>query len=269
MGKKDFNATLYSKACRAEGSRPTLRVSELSDRYNPNKNFAGIVLWAHDGEFRWSKDKSNTNYSGRFGYVMIKSTDDWSADDFQRAGQGMVHDKMFRTVLNCAYTDGRSAAGGFAIMHGQTKFSSIWLNKQSGSYGALNWQSDDDKNLSAGEEALVAFAIEDWKRRGPTPYGEALHISDALHNKVVGGSSSAGSHTPRSSSAKVCRSDGWPTTLRNSPTTSTDSSAFVSNKTQVRDGDSVSVVQPDAGGWTMVRASNGTAGYIKSQYLRK
>jgi hypothetical protein len=102
MGKKDFNATLYSKACRAEGSRPTLRVSELSDRYNPNKNFAGIVLWAHDGEFRWSKDKSNTNYSGRFGYVMIKSTDDWSADDFQRAGQGMVHDKMFRTVLNCA-----------------------------------------------------------------------------------------------------------------------------------------------------------------------
>jgi len=41
----------------------------------------------------------------------------------------------------------------------------------------------------------------------------------------------------------------------------------VANKTQVRDGDRVTIVQPDAGGFTMVRASNGTTGYIKSQYV--
>eukprot|EP00966_Prymnesium_polylepis_P163310 3774512-Prymnesium_polylepis.1 len=64
--------------------------------------------------------------------------------------------------------------------------------------------------------------------------------------------------------ATVTRSDGYAITLRTSPTSSTDSSAFVSDGTKVRNGERVTVVQPNANDFTKVRASNGTEGYVKS-----
>jgi len=94
-----------------------------------------------------------------------------------------------------------------------------------------------------------------------TPRGAPPHDS-AVNPQQYGGGAVG-------SPATVCRSDGWPTTLRKAPTASTNDSAFVANKTQVRDGDRVTIVQPDAGGFTMVRASNSTTGYIKSQYVRR
>ena len=46
-------------------------------------------------------------------YMMIKNTDKWSSQDFKAAGQGRVHDKMYREVLGCDYSENRSACGGF------------------------------------------------------------------------------------------------------------------------------------------------------------
>mmetsp|Transcript_32065 Transcript_32065/g.79245 ORF Transcript_32065/g.79245 Transcript_32065/m.79245 type:complete len:90 (-) Transcript_32065:172-441(-) len=88
---------------------------------------------------------------------------------------------MFRQCLRCEFSDNRTACGGFAIMNGTIKHSSIWLNQQSGSAGGLSWNSDGDKNLASAEQELVNFAVRSWASNG----GGTLSIPDDLHRRCL------------------------------------------------------------------------------------
>lgn len=89
----------------------------------------------------------------------------------------MVHDYMYKQMFGCSYEDKVTCCGGFAIMKGQKKYSSIWLNRQSSNQTGRSWSSDGDKNLSAEEQVIVDLAIEEWKSRGANGI---IAIPDAL-----------------------------------------------------------------------------------------
>lgn len=165
MGKKNFSR-IYIQACNELGvSKPKIKLSHFCDEYNPRKNYAGIIIYHHRGEYQWTNGEGVARgHRGRAFYVLIECTDDWPRSAFRRAGEGLVHDYMYTRMFNRNFQDGMTCCGGFAIMKGEVKYSSIWLNKQSSSVTRFTWATDGNKNLSAEEQVLVDLATTYWKR---------------------------------------------------------------------------------------------------------
>ena len=105
MGKKNWSITHYRAAETELGERPKVKISVHCDPYDANANFAGIIIYASKGSFKWTKDQTVTGWDGRFAYVMIKDTGKWIESEFNQAGQGRVHDAMFKKVMKGSYTD--------------------------------------------------------------------------------------------------------------------------------------------------------------------
>ena len=108
MGKKNWSITHY-RAAETEfgGVRPKVKISFLCDRYDANAEFAGIVVYAIKDSFKWTEHQSVTGYNGQFAYVMIKNTGQWKDNEFKEAGQGRVHDAMFKKVMKGSHEDNK------------------------------------------------------------------------------------------------------------------------------------------------------------------
>mmetsp|Transcript_16335 Transcript_16335/g.23714 ORF Transcript_16335/g.23714 Transcript_16335/m.23714 type:complete len:146 (+) Transcript_16335:3-440(+) len=120
----------------------------------------------------WSNSQGIARgYRCRGIYVLILCTDDWPPEAFRRAGEGYVHDYIYKQMFGreSNFRDGNTCCGGFAIMKGTIKHSSIWLNKQASTRTGQSWQTDDSKYkyLCDEEKLLVNLAIEGWKQKGP------------------------------------------------------------------------------------------------------
>ena len=105
MGKKNWSITHYQAAEKEFGVRPKVKISVHCDPYDANAEFAGIVVYAIKDSFKWTEHQSVTGYNGQFAYVMIKNTGLFQKSEFTRAGQGLVHDAMFRKVMKGEFTD--------------------------------------------------------------------------------------------------------------------------------------------------------------------
>jgi hypothetical protein len=167
MGKKNFSK-IYSDACDNLGlTEGTIKLSNFCSEYEEGSNYAGIIFYHHKGKYKWTNTKGVARgYRCQSFYVLIQCTDLWEDSDFRRAGQGFVHDKMYQDMFGYSYDEKRSCCGGFAIMEGERKYSSYWLNDQSSQATRLRWQSDGDRNLSKGEKIIVDLAIDAWIREG-------------------------------------------------------------------------------------------------------
>jgi len=166
MGKKNFSSTIYNPAKRALGvSTPSVKISYFSDRYRQDGNFAGVIMYHWRGQFKWQN--THLGHRGQAFYVAILDTSKWPADAFQAAGQGRVHDYIFKKTFGEDYSNNAAAVGGFAIMNGQLKFSSWWLNDKENTSYANKWYTDGSKDLSWPEQKLVTFAVQEWARHGP------------------------------------------------------------------------------------------------------
>jgi hypothetical protein len=164
MGKVDFPNTHYKPAKAALGERPQIKISYYSDTYSPSSNYAGVIMYHWRGEFKWKNAKKG--HGGRAFYVAIQDTSKWPADAFKRAGEGRVHDYLFREIFGEEFTQNTASVGGFAVMNGEIKYSSVWLNMKSNSNYAHKWDSDGSKDLSKPEQELINYAIECWATQG-------------------------------------------------------------------------------------------------------
>eukprot|EP00540_Astrosyne_radiata_P014791 CAMPEP_0116839550 /NCGR_PEP_ID=MMETSP0418-20121206/9833_1 /TAXON_ID=1158023 /ORGANISM="Astrosyne radiata, Strain 13vi08-1A" /LENGTH=201 /DNA_ID=CAMNT_0004469681 /DNA_START=370 /DNA_END=976 /DNA_ORIENTATION=+ len=127
--------TLVPRAERRVGvlAKSDIKISAFSDLYDANKHFAGIIVCNHEGKFQWKNtDGVAKDYNCRAIYVLILCTDRWPANAFKRAKQGYVHDYIYFQMFGRMYDDKVSCCGGFAMMKGEIKYNSVWLNEQSG-----------------------------------------------------------------------------------------------------------------------------------------
>ena len=170
MGKENF-PDIYSKACLELDARPlTFKISDFSDSFDPKKNYAGLILYHHKGKHKWKNTAGVAKgYNCRSLYVLILCTDDWPTTAFKRAGQGMVHDYLYKRMFGrtACWKGGQTCCGGFSIMKGELLYSSKWLNKQSIRKSKLPWKHDGHKELSKEEKILVSLAVTTWKDYGP------------------------------------------------------------------------------------------------------
>jgi hypothetical protein len=184
MGKHNFNQ-IYKAAAQDLGHRPTIKISAYCDTYSPNRNYAGIIIYHTYGQFEWKQRPGQGvagGFRGRAFYVLILCTDDWPESARRDAGQGRVHDYLYRQYFAMEYSYGKTCCGGFSVQNGQTCYSSVWLNMQAGSQKRLAWQSDGSKNLSTHEKSLVDIAVEEWKCRGSNI---VVRVPDWLHSQIM------------------------------------------------------------------------------------
>eukprot|EP00955_Chlamydomonas_euryale_P106471 365707-Chlamydomonas_euryale.AAC.3 len=168
----------------ALGERPRVQVSLASDSYDNDCNYAGIIIYSHGGKFKWYDEKTCIRgRRNRAFYVLIENTDDWDSNDLQAAGKGMVHDKVYKDVFgpNTSHNDGVTCCGGFSVMSGVLKCSSMWLNMKNGSVRGCQWSSDGHKCLSESEKLLAGLAVNAWQKQGP---GIAITLSDDVHDRL-------------------------------------------------------------------------------------
>lgn len=93
-----------------------------------------------------------------------------------------MHDYLYRQYFDAEHTCGWTCCGGFSVMKGVLKHSSVWLNNQSGCMHQLEWRGDGSKYLSPVELDLVMLAVKEWRASGP---GAVVDIPDAHHNKAA------------------------------------------------------------------------------------
>lgn len=184
MGKLHFEQ-IYQDAAQFLGERPTIKLSSFCDRYNSQHNYAGLIIYHTYGSYRWLQQPGQGvagGYRARSFYVLIMCTDAWPSDALKAAGQGRVHDYLYRKYFNIDFRSQQSCCAGFAVLKGQSVYSSAYLNTQSGSVKGLSWSSDGSKYMSPPEKDLVDAAISAWKSHGPAT---VVKISDNLHYQLA------------------------------------------------------------------------------------
>ena len=143
---------------------------------NSNIKYAGAIFW------HWKKGK---NLGSLYNYaesvtVIIQNTSLWEYEDFRRAGNGMVHDKLYRDVIGDSLEKHRNhdnnavCCSGFSIFCDKSrrynyrrnlftwkiKFNSIWLNGMN--IPNQMCSSDNDKQTNRGETAIIIGAVNAW-----------------------------------------------------------------------------------------------------------
>lgn len=182
MGKLKFEG-IYQAATEDLGAKPAIKISHFCDAWDPSANYAGIIIYHTYGSFKWKQRPGQGvagGYNGRAFYVIISCTDKWPEEAFKRAkGKGYVHDFLYRMYFDMEFTLKKTCCGGFSIQGGETKYSSIWLNKQDNiDKGSMSWEQDGSKYLSLHEQTLVDLAVERWKEAGP---GALAEVPEKYH----------------------------------------------------------------------------------------
>ena len=113
--------------------------------------------------------------------MLILCTDEWSDEVMQAAGQGRVHDYLYRRYFNMEYTAGKTCCAGFAVRQGNVSHSSVYLNDHNGFQRGMKWQSDGSKYLSRIEGDIVDLVIHEWKEIGPD---RVINIPDWINDQA-------------------------------------------------------------------------------------
>lgn len=185
MGKQNFESFYRTIKSELDG-KTTGKISYYSDKFESGKSYAGAIIYAIDGEFKWKNESGRAKGQNcRSFYVIIQCTDNWPEEAKNRArGSGLVHDYLIKNVLGIEHSEEiqgkkRICCGGFSYCDGKLKFSSIWLN-QTNQWGC---NTDGEKYLSDVERLLIKYCFEQWKNNG---IHHIFEIPNSLDSQLSG-----------------------------------------------------------------------------------
>lgn len=201
MGKKHFSSMYrrVKESLAAAGKDPavkiSVKISHFSDRFDPNKDYAGVIIYHWEGNVKWYNGK--IGHRGQSFYVYLVCTDKFQDKEFREAGQGRVHHTAVERIMGIDFQENKACLGGFSVRKGATSYSSVWLNTKTNTSFSIPWESDGSKLLSEAEKVIVDLAVSEWKARGTNkvveipPEMDQKLSSDAFWPATVQGSTSA------------------------------------------------------------------------------
>lgn len=125
----------------------TLHVSCRSDKLDDEHDYAGMVLWAYNGESKWTVN----GIKCRTGYIYIRKS---ANIEGLKSEQEKVHGKLYKSLFKEDYTD-QLFATGFSFHKGSWKFTSF-LNKRQ------DPPAREGRDISAKEQYVIMQAIMSW-----------------------------------------------------------------------------------------------------------
>ncbi|WNE40486.1 MAG: hypothetical protein GBAus27B_000553 [Mycoplasmataceae bacterium] len=177
-GKKNF--VDFYKRLKSDIGKSSCKISHYSDQFEKDKNYAGMIVYSVNNEFKWFNDKGKANgHRGRSFYIVVQCTDKWPELAFKEAKQGRVHDYLIKDTLGIEYNQDIVCCGGFSYHNGQMKYSSVWLNGRD----QKGCKSDGNKYLSNNEKVLVDYCFEIYKSHGP---GKIFELPDKIDKILYG-----------------------------------------------------------------------------------
>ena len=60
MGKDNF-PQIYKKAKQERGGKLTVKISTYSDRYSPNENYAGLIIYHKNDQHTWKNTRGRAD----------------------------------------------------------------------------------------------------------------------------------------------------------------------------------------------------------------
>ncbi|CAG8693525.1 hypothetical protein C2G38_2174731 [Gigaspora rosea] len=161
MGKENFKK-LY-KRIKYELGSITCKISGFSDEFDEDKDYAGMIVYAIDGEFAWENTGGITSgYRGKSFYIIIQCTDDWPPEVLRDVGKGQVHHYLIKNTFGFDFNQDIICCGGFSYHEKTLKYSSVWLNERD----QTGCKSDGTKYLSRREKVLVKYCFKKYKQNG-------------------------------------------------------------------------------------------------------
>ena len=159
-GRSDFSGLCRRIKNDLGDNNLTCRITCDSDNFYSWKNYAGVIIYAVDGNFRWV---FSNNRIGRSFSMIIKSTDGWGND--RMIGGSLFHGSIIKDELgvDIGYNRNAVCCGGFTYRNGELKFDSHALN----SVNQIGCSSDGSSELSYYEKRLVEYCFNEYKANGP------------------------------------------------------------------------------------------------------
>lgn len=168
-GKSNFSQICENakRKFQSYGRDVTGRISCDSDPHDYGKNYAGAIIYAIDGDYKWENKAGDAE--GRTGwsfYMIIKSTSDWPSWAFGSYG-AQVHGYLIYKALGFDLSNSsdeyKICGAGFARENGVFKVSSVSLNGSNTREGI----SDGDGYLRGKEKELVEYCWDQYIYYGP------------------------------------------------------------------------------------------------------
>jgi hypothetical protein len=182
MGKKDFKG-ICQQAKKTNGTL-SVKLSYFCDTYSSTASYAGIIIYAVDGQFKWTSTSGDTKgHGGQTFYVGIIDTAKYPAGELSRdVGQGRVHHYVIRKLIGREYSQDTVCCGGFAILKGKMHFSSVWLNQRDQYPKEGFGKSDGSKFLSTLEQEVVEYVIQQWAALGSN---KVVSLPSSVESKIA------------------------------------------------------------------------------------
>jgi len=167
MGKKDLSK-LY-KAAKRQNGVDSCKSSYFCDEFEPNEDYAGLVIYAVDGSFKWRNNSGvSSGYKGQaFQLIIVKSS---KLERYFEGGCGRVHVALLKYLLGDVNPDNVMCTG-FAIARSSVRgaqpilrFSSVVMNGQN--QKGVGGETDGSKYCSQLEQELVTYMVGHWKANG-------------------------------------------------------------------------------------------------------
>jgi len=155
-GRSDFSG-LCRRIKDDLGGDLTCRISDDSDYFYSNRNYAGVIIYAVDGKFRWQFSNSHI---GRSFSMIIKCADGWGSPGIGGFHASIIKDKF---GIDLSYNNNSVCCGGFVWRDGTLRFNSYALN----SVDQIGGSSDGSSELSYYEKRLVEYCFNEYKAKGP------------------------------------------------------------------------------------------------------
>ena len=90
----------------------TMQISCKSDTYQPGHNYAGVIVYQHDGKSEWRTAKNTYCKSG---YIVIQDTDSENVKKWFGKEPGAVHGDVYRNAFGESVSEGNVVGEGFAL----------------------------------------------------------------------------------------------------------------------------------------------------------
>ncbi len=153
--------------------RLSVKISLLSDPFKPeayDSDYGGVIFWHNNGEKNIIGDANVIT-------VIIQDTRKWDPSEFGTAGNGIVHDKLYKDLMGYSiHNEGPAVAAcysGFSFIYSRVK--QKWVVKFSSAFANSNtvWteqirgcDNNSSKMTTYGEAAIIIGSVYQWIRDG-------------------------------------------------------------------------------------------------------
>ena len=147
-----------------------VHLSCASDPYQNGNDYAGFILYSHDGKTDWYLNGRHC----KTGYLIIQNTSKQEVQRYRGTGDGVVHGAVYKNVFG--EDIGNTVGEAFAYVDGTFKWRSHAFNtRYPSSY------HDGDKEMAEITKKCVSKVLEEWRAcEGYLPTCRNYEIKDLL-----------------------------------------------------------------------------------------